>query len=285
MAELIDLHIHSDHSDGLQSPRDAVDQAVKRGLKAMAICDHDTISGHLVAEAYGRRMPIEIISGVELSAAKTDEDLHILGYLFNPGHGRLLETLDTFRRIRIERGRRMVDRLAELGLTMDYDDVLKAAGQAAVGRPHVAEAMVKNGLVDSYSEAFARYLIVGGPAYVPKAKLTPKEAIDLIHEAGGMAVMAHPGLTKCDEMIPELVAWGIDGLELYHPTHDRADRKRYRLLARRYKLVMTGGSDSHNRKGRFGDIGDEPVPYRYLTDLKTAWQNAGRADNKTEKTS
>ncbi len=271
MADCVDLHIHSNHSDGLQSPREVVDQALALGLEAISITDHDSISGFEEAVEYNRSQELEVVSGVELSAAKTDEDLHILGYLFNAHHARLLETLERFRTIRVERGRKIVARLADLGLVLPYEDVLEAAGHAAVGRPHVAEAMVKNGLVATYNEAFIRYLIVGGPAYVPKAKLTPLEAITLIHEAGGMAVMAHPGLTACDEMIPELVAGGLDGLEIYHPTHDLAMRKKYRHLARKYRLFMTGGSDSHNRKGRFGDIGEENVPYQYLSDMKTAW--------------
>jgi len=212
---------------------------------------------------------IELISGVELSATRSDEDIHILGYLFRSDDARLLEMLEKFRRIRLERGKKMTERLAEIGMVVDFDEVLKAAGHAPVGRPHVAEAMVKSGLVSSYNEAFEKYLFTGGPVYVPKAKLTPTEAIDLIHGAGGVAVMAHPGLIGRDEIIEELVRCGLDGLEIFHPVHNAADRKRYRKTAERFGLFLSGGSDSHNRKGRYGDIGEEKVPFDYLAEIKT----------------
>jgi len=272
MPEYIDLHVHSDHSDGLQTPRDVIDHSLARGLKAVSITDHDSVAGYREAAAYAVGRDIEVIAGVELSAARTDEDLHFLGYLFQPENERLNETLEKFRGIRYERGKKMVDRLAKLGLRVDYDNVLAEAGRAAVGRPHLAEAMVKGGCVSSYAEAFNRYLIVGGPAYVPKAKLTPAEAIMLIHQAGGMAVMAHPALTDRDDMIEALVAWGLDGIEIYHPTHKVAAQQKYREIARRHGLCVTGGSDSHNRKDRFGDIGTERVPYTCLLDLKATWR-------------
>lgn len=272
MPDLVDLHIHSNHSDGRQSPKQVIDFALKKGLKAISITDHDVVSGYLEAAEYSRKKDIEVVAGIELSASQKDDDIHLLGYLFRPDHGRLLETLERFRRIRFERGKRMVERLIGLGMKLDYEDVLQLAGKAAVGRPHLAEAMAKKGFVSSYNEAFAKYLSLGGPVYVPKAKLTPAEAIDLIHEAGGVAVMAHPALTDADAMIDEMAAAGLDGIEIFHPTHDRNKRKWYRLLAHRLELFVTGGSDSHNRKGRYGDIGEEKVPYQCLVIMKEAWQ-------------
>lgn len=272
MPDFIDLHIHSDHSDGRQNPRTIVERALKLKLKAISITDHDVATGYLEAEEYARGEKLEVISGIELSASKTDDDLHLLGYLFRPDHGRLIESMERFRRIRFERGKKMVDRLAALGIEVDFEDVLKSAGDAAVGRPHLAEAMVKSNVVTSFNEAFDRYLGLGGPVYVPKAKLTPGEAIELIHEAGGVAVMAHPALTDRDDMIEELAAMGMDGLEIYHPTQDRAARKRYRRIAKRYGLFVTGGSDSHGRKGRYGEIGQENVPLECLEEMKKAWQ-------------
>jgi len=277
MPDFVDLHIHSNHSDGRQSPRQVIDDALELGLKAVSITDHDVVSGYQEAAEYARDKEIEAISGIELSASKVDEDIHLLGYLFRPDHGRLLETVERFRRIRSERGKKMVAQLARLGMKLEYEEVLKAAGEAAVGRPHLAEAMVNNGFVASYNEAFNRYLGLGGPVYVPKAKLTPAEAIELIHEAGGVAVMAHPVLTNRDDMIEEMVSAGLDGMEIFHPTHTQTTRKRYRQIAQRHGLFMTGGSDSHNRKGRYGDIGQEKVPYEYLASMKEAWQKrAGR---------
>lgn len=276
MPDLVDLHIHSNHSDGRQTPREVVDRALELGLKAVAITDHDAVTGYQAAAAHARGKGLEVIAGIELSASKTDDDLHLLGYLFRPDHAGLLEALDRFRRIRFERGRKMTERLGRLGIKIDYDEVLEAAGSAAVGRPNLAEILAKHGYVSSYDEAFEKYLGLDGPVYVPKAKLTPSEAIALIHEAGGVAVMAHPVLTGRDELIGELAAAGLDGIEIYHPTHNRAARKRYRQVATRHGLFMTGGSDSHNRKGRYGEIGQEPVPYTYLEQMKAAWQQ--RAD-------
>jgi len=278
MPDFVDLHIHSNHSDGRQSPRQVVDDALEMGLKGISITDHDVVSGFVEAAEYARDKEIEVISGIELSASQSGEDIHLLGYLFRPDHEPLLETLEKFRRIRYERGKKMVKRLTGLGMKLEYEEVLKAAGEAAVGRPHLAEAMVNNGFVNSYNEAFDRYLGIGGPVYVPKAKLTPAEAINLVHEAGGVAAMAHPVLTNRDDMIAKMVAAGLDGMEIFHPTHTQATRKRYRHLAERHGLFMTGGSDSHNRKGRYGDIGQEKVPFEYLAQMKEAWQKraAGR---------
>jgi len=272
MPDYIDLHIHTDHSDGIQSPADVVDRAIELGLKAVSITDHDAVTGAAEAQSYARGKSVEVIVGIELSAAKTDDDIHILGYFVRPDSERLLETIEKFRRIRFERGKKMVMRLAEVGIKLDFDKVLALAGEAAVGRPHVAEALFKGGFVPSYNDAFRKYLYLNGPVYVPKAKITPGEAIELIHSAGGLAVMAHPGLTDRDDMIAELVAWGLDGLEIYHPTHNHGVREKYKMIADKYRLVYTGGSDSHNRKGRYGDIGDEKVPFKYLDAIKTAWR-------------
>ncbi len=271
MPDRVDLHIHTDHSDGRQSPREVVDQACALGLKAIAITDHDSVSGYLEAARYARGKDIEVIPGIELSAARDDDDIHMLGYLIRPDDKKLATTVTRFRRIRLERGKKMIKRLAHLGIKIDYKEVLAAAGGAPVGRPHVAEVLTAHGVVDSYGQAFEKYLALNGPVYVPKAKLTPSEAIDLIHDAGGVAVMAHPKLTDRDAVIPDLVAAGLDGLEIYHPSHTRAARKRYRQLAKKYDLVCTGGSDSHNRSGRYGEIGEEQVPYLYLEQVKARW--------------
>jgi predicted metal-dependent phosphoesterase TrpH len=177
MPDYIDLHIHSDYSDGRQSPREIVDRAIELGLKAIAITDHDTVSGYEEAAAYVQGGNMELISGVELSATRTDEDIHILGYLFRSDDARLLEVLEKFRLIRLERGKKMTDRLGEIGMVVDFDEVLEAAAHAPVGRPHVAEAMVKRSLVSSYNEAFEKYLFTGGPVYVPKARLALAEIL------------------------------------------------------------------------------------------------------------
>ncbi len=272
MPDLIDLHMHTDHSDGRQTPQQVIDSALRLGLRAISITDHDAVSGFVEAAEYARGKDIEMISGIELSASKADDDIHMLGYMFDTDNSKLHAALDRFRLIRHERGIKMLDRLAELGINLDFDEVLKIAGESAIGRPHVAEALYRKKHVTTYQEAFDKYLFLNGPVYVPKAKITPRAAIELIHQAGGLVVMAHPALTNRDEMIPELAGDGMDGIEIFHPSHTASDRKRYRSLAQKYNLVCTGGSDSHNRKGRYGDIGEEKVPYEYLDAMKIRLQ-------------
>ncbi|MCP4569351.1 MAG: PHP domain-containing protein [FCB group bacterium] len=272
MSDYIDLHIHSDHSDGRQTPIQIVDDSLSMGLKAISITDHDALDGCADAIEYARGKDIQVLSGIELSASKTIEDIHILGYLFRIDDSRLQETIEMFRRIRHERGKKMIARMAGLGMNVDFERLVELAGQAAIGRPHLAEIMLKEGFVGSYNEAFAKYLYLGGPVYVPKAKLTPAEAINIIHEAGGVAVMAHPLLSERDDMIEELAASGLDGLEIYHPAHKAQARGKYRKIAERLGLFISGGSDSHNRKGRYGDIGDQNVPFEYLQDITARWQ-------------
>ena len=272
MPDLVDLHIHTDHSDGRQTPVEVVDAGLSLGLKAMAITDHDVVSGSIEATRYARDKNIEIVTGIELSASEAGEDIHMLGYFIDPANEALVKTLQKFRRIRRERGKKMVDRLAKIGIHIDYDDIVRKAGKAALGRPHLAEALFEGDHVSTYNDAFRKYLGLHGPVYVPKAKLTPREAIALIHDAGGLAVMAHPALTNEDDKIEELAAAGMDGIEIFHPTHNAAARKRYRRIAEKLGLVLTGGSDSHNRKGRYGDIGDQKVPLEYLTIMKEVWQ-------------
>jgi len=268
MPDFVDLHIHTSHSDGRQSPQEVVDRALELRLKAIAITDHDAVSGYEEAAAYADGKEIEVISGVELSAAKADDDIHMLGYMIRPENDKLKETLKRFRHIRAERAEKMVDKLRKLGIEVEFDEIVSAAAGAPLGRPHLAQVLIRHKAVSSYNEAFDKYLGLDGPVYVPKAKLTPVEAIELIHHAGGLAVMAHPQLTDRDEMIPELVRSGLDGLEIFHPTHSGRTRKRYRQMAKKHNLIVTGGSDSHNLTGRYGEIGAEHVPYQYLVNLK-----------------
>ncbi len=275
MPDLIDLHIHTDHSDGRQTSQEVVEAGLSLGLKAVSITDHDTVSGYVEAAEYAADKDIEVISGIELSASETDDDIHILGYMFDPDNEQLAEALKKFRLIRYERGKKMMDRLEKIGIKIDYSEVVELAGKAPIGRPHVAELLAKYGHVKFYNDAFRKYLSLNGPVYVPKAKLTPKEAIDLIHHAGGLAVIAHPGLNIEDNMIEKLAGYGLDGIEILHPSHNRTARKKYRRMAEKLGIFCTGGSDSHNRTGRHGIIGEESVPYEYLIIMKSAKKNGG----------
>ncbi len=277
MPDFVDLHIHTSHSDGRQTPQEVVDRALELRLKAIAITDHDAVTGYEEAAGYAVGKDIEVLSGVELSAARANDDIHILGYLIRPEDERLQETLQRFRDIRTDRAKKMVENLHALGIIVDFDEVLSVADGAPVGRPHLAQVLVDHDAVASYDDAFAKYLGLDGPVYVPKAKLTPAEAIDLIHQAGGVAVMAHPHLTDRDEIIPELVQAGLDGIEIFHPTHSGRTRKRYRQMAQKQGLIRTGGSDAHHRSGRYGEIGVEKVPYEYVAELKACRERYGKS--------
>jgi len=243
-----DLHIHTTASDGSLSPAEVVEAALRAGLRAIAITDHDSVSG--LGEAQSRAVGrLRVIPGVEINTdAKVDGDwveVHILGYLIDPTAPMFEEELQQLRVLRFERARRIVERLNALNLPVSFARVVEIAGTGPIGRPHVAQAMVEAGLVGSVLQAFQLYLGVGRPAYVERYKLSPEDAIRLIHAAGGVAVLAHPGLIGDDSLIPALVAAGLDGLEVHYPEHGRHEVRRYAGLARRFGLVATGGSDAH----------------------------------------
>jgi len=272
MAGEVDLHMHTNLSDGMLSPAGLLERVRGTRLKAFAVTDHDTLDGYLAVRALLQDGDPELIPGVELSVDCHGEDLHLLGYLFDPDHAGLNAELSRFREERNRRGRLMVQKLEQLGLDVPYDEVLRQAGGSAVGRPHVAEAMVRAGVVSGFDEAFKKYIGNDGPAYVPKAKLTPGRAIALVHSAGGVAVLAHPGINAMYRFADELAGMKLDGFEVYHYSHNRQQVRQFKELARRLKLLPSGGSDFHGRHYTEGEIGAEPVPLEFLERLK---QRAG----------
>ncbi|HAM73425.1 MAG TPA: histidinol phosphatase [Verrucomicrobiales bacterium] len=263
-----DLHLHTRFSDGTYSPEELASEAARHGLRAISLTDHDTVEGvpHMV-DACGRR-GIEFIPGCELTAqARNGAELHILAYHFNSAHPRFLSELQRYQEVRQERIRQMVARLNELGVGLTADAVFAIAGCRAPGRPHIARALVQAGFCTSPDEAFDRYLKMNRPAWVPKAKMSAADAIALIHEAGGLAVMAHPGLNRSDDVIGQLAADGLDGIECYHSRHTPADSDRYRAIAAQHDLLVTGGSDCHGmNKGR-PLIGGVMIPYELVEKL------------------
>jgi predicted metal-dependent phosphoesterase TrpH len=270
--DYIDLHIHTNASDGLLTPREIVEIAAGKNLKAIAITDHDTTDGFHVAINYAKERNIELISGVELSCLYMESDVHVLGYFINHKDESFMKMIKRFRQERYKRGEAMVAKLNELGINLSMDTVKNIAGKASVGRPHLAEALLKEEYVQTIDEAFARYLGYHASAYVPKAHFDVDHAIDLIHRVGGVAVMAHPGTLKHDEFIPDFVDMGLDGLEVYHSKHTRNMVGHYKNLADKYGIFHSGGSDCHGpRKGRIL-IGTVKVPYACLVDMKKAVQ-------------
>lgn len=243
-----DLHIHTHFSDSTLSPAEVISYAKETGLRIIAICDHDVVDGVKEITKYNDKIiDIDIIPGVELSSIKGKYEIHILGYFINPDDICFNIKLEKFRERRRIRIHEIVDRLALLGVKIDIEDVFKIAGKGSVGRLHIAIVLHKNNIVNSLQEAFNLYLGYDKPAYVHKIRLSPQEAIQMIKDAGGVPVLAHPGLSGCDEIIPELIRLGIKGIEAHHPMHPLPLREYYERLAKKYGLIVTGGSDCHGR--------------------------------------
>ncbi len=264
----IDLHIHTTASDGLFSPEKVVEIAKESGLSAISITDHDAIDGFVEAKEKAEELGIELIPGVELSVVHKGEDFHLLAYLVDYENPEFLKKINSFREERSVRGEKMVEKLNELGIDLRIDTVKAIAGNGAVGRPHLADALVKEEFVHTYDEAFARYLGYHAPAYVPKKYLTPKEAIDLIHLVRGVVVFAHPGTSRSEHAIYDFLEMGLDGIEAYHSQHDRHMTTHYINLAKKFGLIYTGGSGCHGRRKGKVMIGTVKVPYRCLEMLK-----------------
>lgn len=243
----IDLHLHSTWSDGTLTPAALVAAAARRGVRTIALTDHDTTDGVAEARAAGAAKGVSIIAGIELSAW-LHREIHILGYFVDPAHPGLVEVTRRQSGARVRRVEAICERLAALGVALDPAPII-ASAHGNVGRPHIARALVAAGHVASVPEAFDRYLGNNAPAVVPVERLPAADAIALIHAAGGVAVLAHPGVEQLEGHIAELTAAGLDGLEVDHPAHGRpvADRLRTRALA--HRLVPTGGSDFHRPEG------------------------------------
>jgi len=242
----VDLHLHTTYSDGSLPPRGMVMEAAERGVRIIAITDHDELGGIPEARAAGAEMGVTVISGVEINTDVGREDIHILGYGFPPDSPVLNETLKTLRAGRLERARKMLARLVEIGLPLELEKVLEIAGHGSIGRPHVARALVEAGYVEDREEAFDRLIGRNCRAYVPRAPYRPEDAIAAIHRAGGIASLAHPGkLGDPVRFIRKLKEAGLDGLEAYHSDHAQAVTERLLCWAKDYRLAVTGGSDSH----------------------------------------
>ena len=268
--EYIDLHIHTNASDGLLSPEEVVKIAVERNLKAISITDHDSTDGFVSIIDEAQHDGLELVAGVELSCLYMDVDIHILGYCFDYKDPKFVKIIKEYRQERYIRGKAMVVKLNELGINLNMDTVKNIAGNASVGRPHLAEALLKEEFVQTFDEAFARYLGYHAPAYVPKKHLDVDEAIQILHRIGGVAVLAHPGTLKHDEFIPDFVDMGMDGIEAYHTMHKKNTVGRYKNLAQKYNLFYTGGSDCHGPRRGVILIGSQKIPYSCLEKMKEA---------------
>lgn len=249
----VDLHVHTTASDGAYTPFEVVQEAVARGLTAIAITDHDTTAGIDKALEAAKGTALEVIPGIELSAEWGSEETHILGYYLDYHDGALQETLEILRQARRKRARTMVERLAGLEMPLCWDRVVEIAGESsAFGRPHIAQALRERGYVASMNEAFDRYIGLGGPAHVSRYRLTPVEAIKMITAASGLPVLAHP--RGQEHILPALVEAGLVGLEAYYPSYAIEEREALVQLAKKYDLIATGGTDFHGHE-RFVTVG------------------------------
>jgi len=279
----IDLHVHTTASDGTMTPTEVVHLAREKSLKAIAITDHDTIDGIDEAQETGKHLSVEIVPGIEISANFTNGSLHLLGYFIETGEGVLTTKLARLKQARSERNPRIVEKLNRLGVEITYQDVVEASGGGQVGRPHFAQLLVDRGYVRSINEAFDRYLTRGAPAYVDKYRFEVGEAIDLVLEAGGVPVLAHPrtlNLSREDlkRFVTTLAHRGLMGIEVYYPEHSAGQRRRFRGLAEKLGLVQTGGSDFHGppvKATELGFIGEGiSLPYSMVSHLRNARQHA-----------
>ena len=273
-----DLHVHSSASDGTDPPAEVMRRAARAGLDVVALTDHDTVAGH--AEARAAAGPVTLLPGMELSCRLAGRSLHLLAYLFDPDQPELAAELARIRDDRVLRARAMVDKLAGLGVDISWQQVAAIAGQAVVGRPHIARAMAASGAIASPREAFTRdWIADGGRAYVGRYALDPARAIGLVRAAGGVAVLAHPRAGRdtwvTDEQITGLAAAGLAGLEVFHPDQSEAERARLLALAHDLDLVATGGSDDHGSLTGYR-LGCETTPAEAYQDLLSRVPDCGK---------
>jgi 3',5'-nucleoside bisphosphate phosphatase len=274
---VIDLHLHTTASDGRCTPHELVDRALRAGVTVMAVTDHDTVAAIPEVQSAAKACGIEVIVGIEITAIESGRDIHMLGYFLHPGDTELALFLAKQRAQRIARVEALGLRLAQLGMPIDIEPVLMQAREQrgrSVGRPQIARAMIAAGYVADTREAFDRWLATGRPAFVPRSGAPPGEVIDIVHAAGGLASLAHPGQTDVDSHIPAYAEAGLDALELYHPDHDADEVDRYRNIASRLKLLATGGSDFHGEADHGREPGAVALPEEDWIQLRNAAAHA-----------
>lgn len=275
MTKWADLHIHTYYSDSTSSPQEVVDDALKAGLSCIAITDHDVTDGIDPVREAAAPHGIEVIAGIELSSELNGKDIHILGYGFDHKESPLVEKLNDIQQARVERIKRMIAKLKILGVNnISFEEVAAKTKSNAVGRPHLAAVLHEKGWVSSIRSAFDKYIGEGGPAYFTKYNQTPFEAIKLITDSGGVAVMAHPMYTQKDELISQFVKSGLGGIEVYYPNCSETVLKFYKNLAKKYNILATGGSDAHGKAKTHTYVGKTQVPYEIVEALKAQFKSS-----------
>ena len=265
----VDLHLHTQFSDGTETPARVVELAKAAGLAAIAITDHDNTEAFAVAKPLAEQAGIELLPGIEMSASAEGEEVHVLGFLMDLQHAGLVQHLAEQQARRVGRVFEMVKRLAVAGVSISAEEVLQLAGEGTVGRPHVARVLMKHGYVSSTQEAFAKYIGPNNPGFVPGSPLLPARVISVIRDAGGVPVLAHPIYLKRDDLIERFVSEGLAGLEVYHSSHTPDQVRHYAQMADRLHLLRTGGSDFHGEASKEGvAVGMVKAPYRLLEEMR-----------------
>ncbi|MEN8193387.1 MAG: PHP domain-containing protein [Bacteroidota bacterium] len=263
----IDLHMHTSYSDGFYSPFELIQKAQERNLDIISITDHDSVNAIEEAVTIGQDYGIKVIPGLELSTDIEDKEVHLLGYFIDISYPELKKYLSFFREERYYRAVRIVKKLNSIGIEISIDDVMKVAKNSAVGRPHIALALLNLGIVNEYYEAFEKYLRDNGPAYERKIHVSPQSALKLINDAGGLSFIAHPGHLK-ESILMTLINAGIDGIEVVHPSHNNYQQKFYRGIVSQYCLLESGGSDFHGgKKGDENNLGAYLLPPQRLEEM------------------
>lgn len=264
-----DLHLHTVYSDGVFTPQELIQKAAKAGLSVISITDHDNVGAIEEAIECGKSAGVEVIPGVELSIELNEKDVHLLAYFFDYKNKRMLEYLAYFREERLRRAERIVKKLNHINVPLKMDAVLDRAGIGSVGRPHIASALVDNGLIETYNEAFLKYIGTGMPAYEKKYQLSPMEAVKLIATTGGLSFLAHPGKYTSEVELLQLIDAGVDGIEVVHPSHSKSQQEFYRNLVQQYFLLESGGSDFHGGKKNDDEVlGSYTVPLQVVDEMR-----------------
>ena len=265
-----DLHIHTAYSDGSFLPATIIRHAVKNNLKIISITDHDSVDGIAASIEEGEKSCVEVIPGIEISTTVDTGEIHILGYFIDYEDEYFVKNLKRIQEIRLKRMSVMVDKLNRLMIDIDLNELIEYAASSSIGRLHLAHFLKKKGIVGSAYEAFDRYIGSGKPAYEKMNALSPEEGIELISNAGGISVLAHPGLTRRDDLIDAMIYTGLRGLEVYHSGHSEEDTNRYFQMTRDKGLLVTGGSDCHGEKKLNMLMGRIKLPIQFVDRLKEA---------------
>lgn len=267
----VDLHVHSTYSDGENTPEQLIEMAKTCGLASIALTDHDSVGGIKAFVEKGIETQIGTIPGIEFTSEFQKSEIHILGYFIDYESQELLGILNKIQKDRKDRIVKIVQKLNKIGIEISADDVFEIAKNDSPGRPHVAKALIRSGAVSTFKEAFDRFIGHKGPAYVGHYKLTPFEAVKLIRQVKGAPVFAHPAVSDRDSIIPELMACGLKGIEVFYPTHRPEQVERYKNIAKKFELIMTGGSDFHGENsGRNIKLGGVAIDDKVVDELRKA---------------